>query len=255
MTRTLTTDPTKPRIIIFEPAAFAGGAAAAVIAAIASALDRVQKDPPGRSRTGQPAGRPARVSLMLAGGSTPRNVYRELARVRGMPWHSIDVWFGDERAVPPDHPESNFAMAKETLAPLGLDPAAIHRMKAESSDLHQAARDYENALPDAIDILLLGVGTDGHTASIFPGSPLLAVNDRDVAVAEGPVPPHTRMTITPRVIQRAHARIVMAAGASKADAVARALAPDANPNVCPAALARIGTWLLDRDAASHLSQT
>ena len=226
------------KIVILQAEVFAAGAAAIIVAEIAAALQRVTE----RS-----------ISLMLTGGSTPRDVYREIARIDGMPWDRIDIFFGDERAVPPDHPDSNFGMAQDTLIrPLGLRAEKVHRMEAERSDLDAAVRDYEQWLPDRVDILLLGIGADGHTASLFPASPLLAILDRDVGSAESLAHEHKRMTILPRVIQRASTCILLAAGKAKAEAAACALNADARLEDCPAALARQAIWVLDRDAASQL---
>jgi 6-phosphogluconolactonase len=229
------------KIVIFQADVFAAGAAATIVAEIAAALHLA------RQRS---------ISLMLAGGSTPRDVYREIARIDGMPWDRIDIFFGDERAVPPDHPDSNFGMAENALiGPLGLNAEKVHRMEAEHSDLEAAARDYERGLPDPVDILLLGIGTDGHTASLFPASPLLTILDRDVGSAESPAHEHRRMTILPRVIQRASTCIMLAASAAKADAVACALDPRTTLEDCPAALARQAIWVLDRDAAARLEHS
>lgn len=229
------------KIVILQPDVFAAGAAAIVVAEVAAALQRATQ----RS-----------ISLMLAGGSTPRDVYREIAKIDGMPWDRIDLFFGDERAVPPDHQDSNFGMAQDTLiGPLGLRAEKMHRMEAERPDLDTAARDYERGLPDRVDILLLGIGADGHTASLFPASPLLTILDRDIGSAESLAHEHRRMTILPRVIQRASSCIVLAAGAAKAEAVACALDARSTLEDCPAALARQAIWVLDRDAASQLEHS
>ncbi len=148
-------------------------------------------------------------SVALAGGSTPRATYEVLATsalAAALPWGAISWYFGDERAVPPDHPESNYGAARETLfahRPELLE--RVHRMPADASDLETAARAYGAALPDPLDLVLLGIGEDGHTASLFPGLPSLAERAARVVVVTGPKPPNPRLSITAPVI-RAGAR-------------------------------------------------
>lgn len=195
----------------------------------------------------------SRCAVALAGGSTPRPVYRRLATVEDLDWPAVHVYFGDERAVPPDDPESNYAMARETL----LDHVPIpegqqHRIEAERDDLGSVAAGYGRRLPDRLDLLVLGIGADGHTASLFPGSPALGETRRRAAVVESPNPPAHRVTITPPVIRSARATVVLAAGRRKARAVRRVLEEKGDLQACPARLARHGTWVLDRAAASQL---
>jgi 6-phosphogluconolactonase len=197
-------------------------------------------------------------ALCLAGGATPRPVYEALAErpLRdAVPWDRVRVFFGDERAVPPDHPESNFRMAGEALlSRVGLPPRSLHRMEAEAEDLEGAADAYAALLPAALDVLVLGVGRDGHTASLFPGSPAVQERSRRVVPAQAPVPPERRLTITPPVIAAARRVLVLAAGEDKADAVARALLAAGTPEDVPARLARDGVWFLDRDAARLIAR-
>jgi 6-phosphogluconolactonase len=191
------------------------------------------------------------VTVALAGGSTPRPVYAALAQRADLDWVRIEVYFGDERAVPPDDPNSNFRMAKEALLdPAGISERRVHRMEAERPDLQQAADDYAAALPDALDVMILGIGHDGHTASLFPGSPALDERRRLVVPVTGPTEPRTRLTVTPPVIARAGDVIVLATGSAKAGPVARALNPGARTSDVPATLARRGTWILDEAAAA-----
>jgi 6-phosphogluconolactonase len=195
-------------------------------------------------------------SVALAGGSTPRATYEVLATsalAAALPWGAISWYFGDERAVPPDHPESNYRAARETLfadRPALLE--RVHRMPADASDLETAAREYGAALPDPLDLVLLGVGEDGHTASLFPGLPQLAERVARVVVVTGPKPPNPRLSIAPPVIEQAREVLVLASGAGKAAAVARALEGPIDPGAVPAQLARARTWIVDRDAARGL---
>ncbi len=197
-----------------------------------------------------------RCAVALAGGGTPRPVYERLAGdpyARRIRWDAVEIYFGDERAVPATDPESNFAMAAAAL--LGRVPipgARVHRMDAAARDADAASRAYERLLPDALDVLLLGVGQDGHTASLFPGSPALEERSRRVVPVVGPKPPPRRLTITPPVIAAARRIAVLAAGADKAEAVARALEGPWQPAACPAQLARQAAWFLDREAAAGL---
>jgi len=198
-------------------------------------------------------------ALALAGGSTPRPVYETLAEpslARTIPWDRVRVYFGDERAVPPDHPDSNFRMAREALlARVPLDAGHVHRMEADAVDLESAASRYAARLPQALDVLVLGVGADGHTASLFPGSSALGERARRVVAATSPRPPARRLTVTPPVIASARRLVVLAAGADKAEAVARALTGSARPIDVPARLARDGVWFLDAAAAARLHET
>ena len=190
--------------------------------------------------------------LALAGGTTPKRTYELLA---GLPvaWERVHLWFGDERCVPPDHVDSNYAMVRAAL--LGRAPVAashVHRMRAEDPDRDAAARDYERDLPARLDLLLLGLGPDGHTASLFPGSATLREAVRRVVAVVGPKPPPERLTITPPVIATARRVVVLATGAEKAAAVRLALTDDCDPWDCPARLLRDAEWHLDRAAAAEL---
>ena len=195
-------------------------------------------------------------SIALAGGNTPRPVYGLLASkplVDQVDWTRVSVYWGDERAVPPDSPDSNYGMAREVLlSRVPVPPAQVHRMEAERADIESAARDYERRLPEALDVLVLGVGPDGHRASIVPGSPLMKEPRRVAAVLDSPKPPPRRLTITPPVIAAARAVVVVATGADKARVIARALDGPEHPVELPVQLARRGAWFLDRAAASAL---
>jgi 6-phosphogluconolactonase len=197
-----------------------------------------------------------RATIALCGGNTPAAVYQELA-TRAVPWEKITIFFGDERAVPPDSPDSNYAMARRTL--IDLLPAhgsVVHRMEAERADLAAAARDYAALLPATLDLLLLGIGPDGHTASIFPHSEAFHAQSARVIGVAAPATPLkpsvARMTITPSVISVAREIAILVTGADKAHVVARIFDDTYIPETLPAQLARHGQWLLDTASASLL---
>jgi 6-phosphogluconolactonase len=211
----------------------------------------------------------SRCTLALSGGSTPRLLHRHLAAASvadDVAWDRVDVFWGDERAVPPDHPESNYGMARETLLdPLGIAPSRVHRMRGESADLEQAAREYERDLREAVsdeaggmpvlDLVLLGLGTDAHTASLFPGTAALEVTDR--AVVSQVVPRvGGRLTLTFPVLLVARAVLVLVAGEAKATALRAALRAEPDPRRWPAQRLREAgervTWCVDRTAAARL---
>jgi 6-phosphogluconolactonase len=198
-----------------------------------------------------------RCALALSGGTTPRPVYELLARppvAARIAWPSVEIFFGDERAVPPSDPASNYGMvAAALLGRVPVPATQVHRMEAERTDRDAAARDYERLLPERLDLLLLGMGADGHTASLFPGSPALEERRRRVLPATGPTPPRERLTITPPVIARARRVAVLVAGADKAAAVARALQGPARPGELPVQLAVHGVWFVEKEAAARLA--
>jgi 6-phosphogluconolactonase len=229
----------EPQLLIHPPERFAGEAAAHLATTIGMAV----------AARGE-------CSLALAGGRTPEPVYEHLAAeplVRAVPWESVRIFFGDERAVAPDDPASNYAMVKRTLLD-HVTPGAVHRMEADRTDRDAAARDYSQLLPDQLDVLLLGVGTDGHTASLFPGSDALQERLRRVVPVTGPFVPHHRLTITPPVITAARQVLVLVAGPGKAAVVSDVLGPELDIARWPAQLAGSGTWILDTAAASGLPQ-
>jgi 6-phosphogluconolactonase len=191
------------------------------------------------------------ATLALSGGHTPRRVYEELASI-SIPWDRVGVFFGDERCVPPDDPDSNFRMAREALFDRVRGPH-VHRMAADRTDLESAAAEYAGELPEALDAMVLGMGEDGHTASLFPGHDWSHRTGQKVIVVSGaPKPPPSRLSVTPEVIRAARARLVLATGASKAPQILRALEGEADPTQYPVHLARGATWVLDRAAASLL---
>jgi 6-phosphogluconolactonase len=193
-------------------------------------------------------------AMSLAGGRTPEPVYRELASGSSIDWKRVDVFFGDERAVPPDHPDSNYLMVHlALLSRVPIPVGNVHRMEAERGDREAAAREYERSLPSQLDILVLGMGPDGHTASLFPGSAAMDERHRLVVPVVGAKPPAERLTITPLVIEAARKVAVIATGEDKAVMVARAIEGRFAPKAVPVQLARQGCWFLDRAAAAQLT--
>jgi 6-phosphogluconolactonase len=228
--------PGRTRILVIPPERFARAAADVLGDELAAAL----------AAHGSAA-------LALSGGETPRPVYERLSERSGIRWERVHVYFADERAVPPDDPASNFRGARDTLlSRLAIPEGHVHRMEAERADAEDAAARYEALLPEALDLLVLGIGSDGHTASLFPGSAALAETRRRVLPTTGPPPHRRRLSIAPPVIAAARFVAVLASGARKAEAVARALEEPGDSLDCPARLARQGTWILDRDAAARL---
>jgi 6-phosphogluconolactonase len=207
----------------------------------------------GREVSRAIAGR-GKCALCLAGGRTPEPVYRTLASGSAIDWSSVEVYFGDERAVPPDHPDSNYHMVhRALLSRVPVPSGQIHRMQAERADRDAAALDYERLLPTRLDVLFLGMGRDGHTASLFPGSAALDERQRRVVAVIGAKPPAGRLTITPPVIAAARSVAVIATGDDKAAMVARALQGQLDPKAVPVQLARRGAWFLDGGAAALLT--
>jgi 6-phosphogluconolactonase len=163
-----------------------------------------------------------RFRIALVGGSTPRALYAQLASASDLDWARTDVFFGDERAVGPDDPQSNFRMARETLLqPAAVPPENVHRMRGEDPDLESAAFDYEVALggpsPPPFDLVLLGMGGDGHTASLFPGTAALDERARMCVANDVPQLRTRRLTLTYPVLSAARDILFLVAGADKAD--------------------------------------
>jgi 6-phosphogluconolactonase len=206
------------------------------------------------------------AAVALAGGSTPRAMNARLAaspRRERLDWTKLRFYFGDERCVPPDHPDSNYRMTRETLfAPLGIADAQIERVRGEVEP-HAAAAAYDatlkNTLGDApvFDLVYLGMGPDGHTASLFPGT-IASIDGRALAVANF-VPKFNsyRVTLTPRVLNAARHVTITAAGAEKAQALAAVLEGPHEPDRFPAQLIAPITgdlaWLVDAAAAEQLA--
>lgn len=213
-------------------------------------------------------GRTGRFTLALSGGSTPRRLYARLAappfRSR-IDWSRLHVFWGDERCVPPDHPDSNYRLAHESLlSRVPIPPERVHRIRGEDSDPERAALDYSEELTRIFglepgerlrfDLILLGLGADGHTASLFPGSPALNETRRlVVATYVEPVKAY-RLTLTLPVLNAAARVIFLVSGNAKAEAL-RAVLEDGPSPRRPASLVRPereAFWFVDRAAASRL---
>jgi 6-phosphogluconolactonase len=211
-------------------------------------------------------------TVVLAGGSTPRGLYSLLAgdesfraRVR---WGKIDFFWGDERQVPPDHPESNFRMANEMLLSKVPVPADhVHRIRGEEPDARKAAEEYEEVLRSffrpkpgeipELDFILLGMGADGHTASLFPGTEALKERRRLVVANWIPGLNAHRVTLTPPLLNNAKYVLFLVTGEEKAETLRKVLEEKTNEPL-PAGLIRPTQgrclWLADRSAAKLLKK-
>lgn len=212
------------------------------------------------------------ASVVLTGGRIAAKVLRsirELPAADAIEWSHVDLWWGDERFLPSGHPERNETQARDALLDaLPLDPARVHPMPAsdgpDGDDAEAAAARYARELAAAaqpssselphFDVLMLGVGEDGHVASIFPEHPVYYATGTSAAVHNAPKPPPTRTTLTLRAIRTAEEVWLVASGPDKAAAVAMAI-EGTGPKQVPAAGA-VGTdrtlWLLDRTAAAKV---
>lgn len=209
-------------------------------------------------------------TIALSGGSTPKRLFQLLAgRGRGaLPWDHIDLWWGDERCVAPDHADSNYRMTRQALVePLALDAQRVHRMPADDPDPEHAALEYQRELlaalgtPPVFDYLMLGMGSDGHTASLFPESP--GLDERERWVIANPVDSPltkgkaTRITLTVPAICAARFIRFLVAGADKADALRAVLEGPRDPHRYPSQLIQPSAggelaWLIDTAAAARL---
>ena len=182
-------------------------------------------------------------TLVLAGGTTPARSYQLLAELP-VEWGRVTVLFGDERCVPPDHPDSNYRMARETLLDK-VAPATVHRMPGELGP-DDGAAEYSRVVGglSPLDLVVLGVGEDGHTASLFPGHPILKAKRLVAGVRDSPKPPPERVTLTLQALREARHVIILATGAGKAQAVAMAKRREV-----PSGMIAGARWLIDRAAA------
>jgi 6-phosphogluconolactonase len=196
----------------------------------------------------------------LSGGTTPARTY-ELLAAAGGDWADTQIWFIDERCVPPDDPESNYRLAADTLLERAAIPAAqVHRMEGELGP-HEGASRYALALAEGIaaragampvlDLAVLGVGPDGHVASLFPGAPSLDADERAIClgVEDSPKPPPRRITVSLGVLRAARSCLLLATGHGKADAVA-AMLGDPSRHVPASLLRRERLTVIVDDAAA-----
>jgi 6-phosphogluconolactonase len=213
-----------------------------------------------------------RFTVALSGGSTPKRLYQLLADPPfrdQIDWSKIEFFWGDERSVPPDHNDSNYHTAQEAmLRRLPVPAGQIHRMEAERTDRDAAARDYEAILtrvfgaklgsePPALDLILLGMGPDGHTASLFPHTTALAETARWVVVNYVPKFATDRMTFTASVINRAREVLFLIAGTDKAEPLHEVLEGPPASDLYPSQLIKPVTgklvFFVDRAAAAKLT--
>lgn len=193
--------------------------------------------------------------IALTGGTTPELAYKEAAQ-REPDWSETEIWWSDERCVPPDDDLSNYALAKRTLLDrLERAPRVLHRIKGELGK-ERAAADYERELGDTVfDLELLGIGKDGHVASLFPNAPTLHERKRVLPASPGLEPFVDRVTLSIPALNSAREIVFAVSGAEKADAARRAFASKPGPET-PASLVRARNGrtiaILDRAAAAEL---
>ncbi len=213
-------------------------------------------------------------TIALAGGSTPKSLYTLLASNTAsfreqVPWNKVHFFWGDERHVPPDHPDSNYRMVQERLlSQVPVPPENVHRIFTENSDPGKAADEYEQVLHDffelreeklpRFDLVLLGMGPDGHTASLFPGSNTIHEQTHLVAAPWVEKQNTYRVTLTPPVLNNALCAIFLVSGSEKSKTLQAVLEGDPEPERFPAQIIRPkqGTllWLVDQAAARLLQK-
>ena len=210
-----------------------------------------------------------RFTLALSGGSTPRAAYSRLASGDGPlatpesrfptpDWQLVHILWGDERCVPPDDPRSNYRMAKEALLDhVPIPPKQVHRIRGEDEP-QKAAAEYERQLRlllTSIDLVLLGLGEDGHTASLFPGQPSVHETERWVLAVPAPDGKLWRVTLTPPILNSARNVTFIVSGASKAERLQQVLQGPFTPELLPAQAIRPAqgrlTWMVDAAAAGQ----
>ncbi len=211
-----------------------------------------------------------RFTVALAGGSTPRGLFNALAGNQSLPWDKIYIFFGDERHVPPDDPESNYRMARESLLSKAPIPAEnVFRIPAETPDAAQAAEIYEESLRKffalaagsfpRFDLILLGMGPDGHTASLFPNGTALQERTRWVVSDWVEKFKTHRITLTLPVLNNAAEILFMVSGSDKAATLKEVLEGSQPPEKFPSKLIQPldgkVIWLVDGEAAGALSSS
>ncbi|HKV57044.1 MAG TPA: 6-phosphogluconolactonase [Ktedonobacteraceae bacterium] len=209
-----------------------------------------------------------RFTIALSGGNTPKKLYGLLATEpysRQIDWQLVDIFWSDERCVPPDDPESNYYMAQEVmLRHLSIPVTQVHRMPADRPDRDAASLAYTqdmqrvfgtNRVPD-FDLIQLGMGPEGHTASLFPHQPSLRETQRLVMPVSVPKPPPDRLTFTPPILNAAHHILFLATGADKVDAMYAVIEGPTNPEEYPAQIVQPPngevTWMVDSAIAQKL---
>jgi 6-phosphogluconolactonase len=238
-----------------DPESVARAAAEAIVEAATEAADRS-----------------GRFVVALSGGSTPRSLYHHLAApgfADRMPWDAFHVFWGDERCVPPFDPDSDYRMAKEAMLDhVPISPGRVHRIRGEDPP-DQAAEDYERVLRRSFgvaegppirqdgarfDLVLLGMGEDGHTASLFPASGAVHETQRWVIRVEADVSPRNRVSVTTPVLNAAARKLFLVTGVGKAPTLSRVLEGPRDPDVLPAQAIEDAEWFVDASAASMLSR-
>jgi 6-phosphogluconolactonase len=203
-------------------------------------------------------------TIALSGGSTPKPLYEAIA-AQDLPWDKIHVFWGDERYVPPDHPDSNEGMARQAwLDRVAIPPANIHPMPTDADDPTVAAQTHEQQLQEffksspgefpSLDVILLGMGDDGHTASLFPHTNALQVRDRLITVGNKSGQP--RITFTAPLINQARCVMFMVAGANKQAALTQVFASNGDDATYPSRLIQPKGelwWLLDQAAGQAVT--
>jgi 6-phosphogluconolactonase len=208
-----------------------------------------------------------RFTLALSGGSTPRAAYARLASndlASRIDWEKVHILWSDERCVPPDDPQSNYRMAKEALLDrVPIPPKQIHRIRGEDFP-EEAAIEYERELRalrkrGSLNLVLLGLGEDGHTASLFPGQAVMYERRRWVLATPGPESTMWRVTLTPPIINAARNVTFVVSGAAKAERLQQVLEGPFTPDLLPAQAIRpldgALTWMVDQAAAGRLRPT
>ncbi|MEP7366566.1 MAG: 6-phosphogluconolactonase [Acidobacteriota bacterium] len=229
----------------------AATAAAAAATHIAERLDEAVRDR-------------GHASLAISGGNSPKALFRELVKT-GVDWTHVRLFWVDERAVPPGHEQSNYSMALDHLiTPAGIPGANVVRMEGELAPADAAGR-YERALRErfpgaavpVFDVIHLGMGPDGHTASLFPGEPLIQERHHLVAAVHVEKLKSDRITLLPPLLHLARCAIVFAPGADKAPVLKQVFEGPRDPSKLPVQLLDVRTaettWFLDEDAAAQLS--
>lgn len=202
------------------------------------------------------------ATIALSGGGSPVDAYRLLAK-ETFDWSRIHVYWVDERAVPPQHERSNYGSAKAALLDaIAIPPENVHRMRGEADDLQAAAEEYEATLRDTVkhklgglpslDLVVLGIGDDGHTASLFPGERTMHVTDRLVAAVPAKPGREARLTLTTPVLENARATVIIVLGKSKHPPLERIWATSGSVDDTPGRIIRSFrgsiTWVIDRAA-------